>query len=136
MAIPREPVTIGRFIQAIRRLPADKPVSIPGKWYTSQKEHWLGWLRSYHTSGAYGRTTDRTRDAKFAYNHIVEPKMLLWLIAAARVNPALVQAAIRASSRAATMPSQSASILKCIPWPQMAAALWAGRRAAQPRQTN
>jgi hypothetical protein len=39
----------------------------------------------YDGPGAYGRIAGKQRDARFAYNHIVEPKMLLWLIKAAGV---------------------------------------------------
>jgi hypothetical protein len=136
MAVPEGRTSIRQFISAIRRLPADKPVSDPRKWYTTQKEHWLRWLRDYHRSGAYGRKTGKNRDAQYAYNHIVEPKMLLWLVAAARVNPDLVHAASRASNRAATMPGKSASIRKHVPWSEVAAALWGSRRATRPRQVD
>jgi hypothetical protein len=88
-----EPVSIKRFIQAISKLPADKPVDDPRKWYKTQKQHWLGWLGEHHGPGAYGRKNGKERDAKYAYNHIVEYKMLLWLIEAADVDPKLVKKA-------------------------------------------
>jgi hypothetical protein len=116
--------SIGQFIHAIRRLPPDKSVVDPRKWYKTQKEHWLGWLGDYHTGGYYGRKTGKKRDAEFAYNHIVEPKMLLWLLAAARVKPDLYRAALRASSRAVSLPGKSASIRKHVPWSVVVTALW------------
>jgi len=48
-----------------------------------QKEHWLGWLGAHHGPGAYGRKSNAKRNAMYAYNHIVEFKMLLWLMEAA-----------------------------------------------------
>jgi hypothetical protein len=60
-----------RFRQAIRRLPADDPVVDPKKWYTTQKQHWVGWLGEYQGPGFYGRRTGSRRDAEYAYNHIV-----------------------------------------------------------------
>jgi len=45
--------------------------SANGVWYTSQKEHWLGWLSEYNGPGAYDRKIWRGRSAKFAYNHPV-----------------------------------------------------------------
>lgn len=80
MAIQKDSVSISNLMRAIERLPSDKPVMDPKKWYKTQKEHWLGWLREYHGPSAYGRKNGRRRDAKFAYNHIVEPKMLVWLV--------------------------------------------------------
>jgi hypothetical protein len=47
-------------------------------WYTSQKEHWSGWLVGYQGSGAYGRKNWH-RSADFVYNHINCPPMVLWL---------------------------------------------------------
>ncbi len=113
--LPR--ISIGKFITAIRRLPSDKPKVTPGKWYRTQKEHWLGWLAEYHGPGAYARTGPASaRDARFAYNHIVEVKMLLWLIEAAGVPRAAVQKARVAAARASTLSSKSAAVRKRVPW--------------------
>jgi hypothetical protein len=73
------------FIRVVRRLPSDRPVHRKGAWYRTQREHWLGWLKDYPGPGAYGRKTAARRDARYAYNHIVEPLMLIWLISAAGV---------------------------------------------------
>ena len=78
-------MTIKQFILVIRGLPSDGPHIDPSKWYATQKEHWLGWLSEYHSPGAYGRKSHSRRDARYAYNHIVEAKMLLWLVQAAGV---------------------------------------------------
>ncbi len=107
----------------IRQLPSDEPQADPKKWYTTQKDHWLGWLGEYSGPGAYGRATGKRRDAKHVYNHIVEPKMLLWLIAAAGVNARLASAARRASTKPHAMQQKSAVIRKHVPWEELAAAL-------------
>jgi hypothetical protein len=86
-------VSIRELMSAIGRVKADKSVVRPGVWYKTQKEHWLGWLSQYHTPGAYGRIPDKNRDARYAYNHIVEPKMLLWLIIAAKLPARQIRAA-------------------------------------------
>jgi hypothetical protein len=39
-----------------------------GAWYTTQKEHWLGWLSEYCGPGYYGRKNWQ-RSAEFVYNH-------------------------------------------------------------------
>jgi hypothetical protein len=109
--------TVKRFILAIENLPSDKSIRDPRVWYTTQKEHWLGWLREYHGPGGYGRLPGQPRrDAKFAYNHIVNPKMLLWLIAAAGVNPKLVTNARRSTSRPRALNQQAAAIRRHVPW--------------------
>jgi len=120
-------ITVQEFIAAIRRLPADQPVVDPRKWYRTQKEHWLGWLAEYNTRGAYGRKPRMNRDARFAYNHIVEPKMLLWLISAAGVRPGLVRAARREAGEKKSMMAQSAAIRRRVPWEEIEGRLWPGR---------
>src|ERR1700730_18668119 len=54
-------------------------------WYSSQKEHWMGWLSEYDGPGAYGRKSWTGRTAEFVYNHINCPPMLLWLAGAVGV---------------------------------------------------
>lgn len=117
-------VTIQQFIYAIRRLPADRPRVVPGVWYRTQKEHWLGWLAEYNSTGAYGRIAGKNRDARFAYNHIVESKMLLWLVSAAKVSPVLMRAARRIVTEHTLRQRQSGAIRRLIPWEVVSRALW------------
>lgn len=107
------------FIQAIRALPSDEPVApgTPGyNRYTTQKAHWLGWLDPSAGTGTYPRSAAPGRDAKYVYNHIVEPKLLLWLISAAGVDAELVQVARERASAAVKMPSKAAAIRRVVPW--------------------
>src|SRR5687768_2740040 len=117
-------ISIKHFIQAIQKLPSDNPQNYPGKWYQTQKEHWLGWLDEYHGPGAYNRQVNEKRDAKYAYNHIVNHEMLLWLIRASKVNPTLVKAALSSSKRAPTMQEKSSAIRKHVPWEEVRSSLW------------
>jgi hypothetical protein len=116
--------SIAKFIRAIKSLPPDPPVVNPKKWYTTQKEHWLGWLGEYHTAGAYGRQTSVRRDAEYAYNHVVQVEMLLYLIDAARVDRKLVTKARSEASRGKTLMQKSALVRKVVPWSVIAEALW------------
>jgi hypothetical protein len=121
-----EPESIEWLIQAIRRLPSDEPVPArtPGyNKYTTQKDHWLGWLDPNAGTGTYPRRAGRDRDARYVYNHIVEPKMLLWLIAVSGVGPELLHSAKEAAKRAPTLQGKSAAIRKCVPWSIVADAL-------------
>ena len=97
----KDPISVRTFIRAINDLPPDKPIDRPGIWYRTQHQHWIGWLSEYRGPGAYGRQTGIKRDAKFAYNHIVNPQMLLWLISASGVNRTLVSAAMRVGAHGA-----------------------------------
>lgn len=68
----RQTISVQTFRRAIQRLPSDEPRAESGVWYLTQKQHWLRWLGGYHGPGAYGRLTGKRRDARFAYNHIVD----------------------------------------------------------------
>lgn len=117
-------ISIAKFIRAIRQLPSDAPRDWPGKWYKTQKQHWLRWLDEYHGPGAYGRRTGMQRDARYAYNHIVEPEMLLWLIEAADIPAGIAAAAKRASRHGKTMQEKSAAIRRHATWEIVEIALW------------
>ena len=84
--------------------------------YQTQKAHWLGWLDSKSNSGTYQRKDAPNRGAKFVYNHIMEPKMLLWLISASGVDVKLVTQAEENAANAKTMASSCAAIRKVVSW--------------------
>lgn len=116
-AVPQtHSMSVRSFGRAIAALPSDPPLITPGKWYTTQQEHWLGWLRDYDGPGAYGRQPHAKRDARYSYNHVVEPKLLLWLIQACGMKASKVKAARAATRQARSMMQQSAAIRRLVPW--------------------
>ena len=119
MTIHDAPDSIEDLIAKIRNLTSDLPVEgrQPGyNNYKTQKDHWLGWLGATPGTGSKKRKTPPNRGARYVYNHIVEPKMYLWLIGAAGVEPALVEAARQASLEARTLPGKSKAIRQLVPW--------------------
>jgi hypothetical protein len=91
-----------------------------GVWYSSQKEHWMGWLAEYDGPGAYDRKNWSGRTAEFVYNHIACPPMLLWLAEAAGVSRTkLLAAKCTALSAGRNRVSHCASIRKTISWPNV-----------------
>jgi hypothetical protein len=116
--------SVGSLLYKIQRLPADAIGDYPGKWYQTQKEHWIGWLSGYDGPGAYGRQTGIARDARFVYNHIVEPAMLLYLAEAAGISRRRIEAAREASLTGKTLMQQAASVRAAIPWEDVERALW------------
>ena len=91
--------------------------SANGVWYTSQKEDWLGWLSQSDGPGAYDRKTWRGRSAKFVYNQIQCPPMLLWLAEAVGASKAKLQLARRsAHSGPHNKASYCAMLQEIIPW--------------------
>jgi hypothetical protein len=65
-------------------------------WYTTQHEHWLGWLKEYDGPGAYGRKGSEY-SAEYAYNHIVNPQMLVYLAEAIGIADKVVRKAAKAA---------------------------------------
>jgi hypothetical protein len=119
-----KPVSIRRFRDAIKQLPSDRPRDTPGKWYKTQKEHWLGWLGDYHRPGYYGRQDSTPRNAKYAYNHIVCVDMLLYLAKASRISPSRLAKARAAERAAPSLQAKSGAVRKVIPWEVIEEALW------------
>ncbi len=121
-------ISITQFIQAIKRLPEDEPREYPHKWYRTQKQHWLGWLEEYDGSGAYGRKTSLKRDAKYAYNHVVCPEILMYLFRVIPLQPELVKAAESAYQEGSTMMENSGAFRKVVPWAEIYLALWGNEK--------
>ena len=121
----KDEYTPADLAKAIEALPEDERIEDSTVWYGSQKEHWLGWLANYDGPGAYGRK-DANRTARFVYNHIVNPDMLLWLIAAADVPDPLVDAALDASCTRddMTLMEQAAAVRKHVPWEVLEKGIW------------
>ena len=105
--------------KAISRLPSDRavPRGTQGyNTYTTQKDHWLGWLNPAAGTGTYPRASSTRRDARDIYNRIAEPKLLLWLAEAAEVSPHLITAARREADGKEKLNSRAAAIRKHVSW--------------------
>src|SRR5258708_168047 len=86
-------------------------------WYSSQKEHWMGWLSEYRGPEYYGGKNWRGRTGEFVYNHINCPPMVLWLAEASGVPRKDILAAKRSAlSGGQNRGSHCALIRKAIPW--------------------
>jgi hypothetical protein len=134
-------MTPDELAKQIQRLPAQLPLTTAFQkrlihdaggteqhvWYSSQKEHWTGWLSEYDGPGAYGRKIWRDRDAKFVYNHINNAAMLIWLAEASGLPDSTVleaqQAALDAGPNFARM---CAAVRRIIPFADVERALLQG----------
>src|SRR5690349_9169475 len=113
---------IAELLIAISRLPEDRRQR-RAAWYESQKEHWVGWLFHYNSPGAYGRKTTFGRDARFVYNHIVCPGLLIYLADAAGVSRGLVRQAKRIAAGGGTEMARAGAIRRLVPWELVQSAL-------------
>jgi hypothetical protein len=116
--------TVGALRMKIAELRSDRPRGYPGKWYRTQKVHWMGWLSEYQGPGAYNRKGRNARTAEYAYNHIVDPPMLLWLVTAAKVGSKATAEARKAAAGRGAMQRRAAGIRKAVPWAMIEARLW------------
>jgi hypothetical protein len=121
-------ISIEQFRKKISKLPKDPPLVRPGIWYTTQWQHWQGWLDGYDGPGAYGRK-NWNRDAKFAYNHIVCPGLLLYLIQAIPLQQDIVATAQMAERDAKTFMAKAGAIRKVVPWEMIYQALWGRKKS-------
>lgn len=111
---------------AISQLPSDAPVPKGTQGYnlyTTQKDHWIGWLNPGNGTGTYPRQTGKNASAKVIYNRIGEPKMLLWLSQASGVEDELLSQARVTAGLLNPLASQCAAIRKILPWRTVADAL-------------
>ncbi len=119
-------ITIAQFRNAIKHLPEDEPKEREGIWYRTQKQHWLGWLAGYYGPGGYNRK-NWNRDAKFAYNHIVCPGMLVYLAHAIPLNQEILNNVDQSYQKGTTMMEKAGAIRKAAPWSEIYQALWGDR---------
>jgi len=130
--------TTDQFRSAISRLKSDLPKTQKGVYYTTQKQHWLCFLNEYDTNQTYGRLQGMNRDAKFVYNHIVCPEMLVYLIKAVGIDPNLVKQVEEASVSGITMMASVGKIRQIVPWPMIYDAMWSeeDKHHIYPRKIN
>lgn len=107
-------VSVEELMEAIQKFPSSE-----------YRDMWLRWLGEYDEPGYYNRLAGMKRSAKFAYNHLFNPEMLLWLIQAAGIAKNLVELAEHDYNRAPDdVRKQAAAIRKRVPWDELERTLW------------
>jgi hypothetical protein len=110
--------TINELLARIRKLPADTPLAgaLPLKpGHESLKAQWIGWLEEYLTSGYYERK-NAVDDAQWAYQHLNNGRMVVWLNEAAGEEPRIIQAAIVAMAERESPPTEARYARLVLPW--------------------
>lgn len=110
------------FARKLQRLEPHLPISdayesayLPGEhWWSSQREHLVGWFRELSGSGAYGRVT-RGLGAKYGYNYFQCAPGLLWLAEALGEEAEVVQKAADVAGGKGRPATQCAAIRRVIP---------------------
>jgi hypothetical protein len=122
----KDSISVAQFIVAIDKLNADEPYERRGGWYGTTKDQWLGWLKEYDTPGYYGRKGSGY-DARFAYTHMQNHQMLIWLLAAAGLEAPTLTKAATAAEAAKTMAAKAAAVRRIVPWDRAVELLWPDR---------
>jgi hypothetical protein len=98
-------------------------------WYTSQKQHWLGWLSGYNGPGAYGRAHWANRSAQFVYNHLQCVPALVWLAEALGVtSQTLIAACEEVKNSGIRASAQCGAFRRAVPWTMIEAQLVNSRK--------
>ncbi|MBK7411723.1 MAG: ASCH domain-containing protein [Ignavibacteria bacterium] len=121
--MPRS-ISTHKLRRRIQDLPPGRSYNRADIWYSTQKEHWLGWLKEYHSPGAYDRKVTSGRDARYAYNHVMNPEMLLYLVRQSGVSKRLLAQAVREARGLKPIPKKMAAIRRVVPWDLVAEKLW------------
>ena len=115
------------FADILSRLEPHLPISdeyesdhLPGDhWWSSQREHLVGWLNELDGPGAYDRKS-RGLGARHAYNHFQCAPGLLWIAEALGEDPEVVAEAATAAGGVGRPATQCAVIRRVIPWARIA----------------
>jgi hypothetical protein len=89
----------------------------------SFKSQWLRWLEEYLEPGFYNRKTF-VNDARHAYQHLGNARMIVWLNEAAGENPRLVLAAIIAAQDRDNKQAEARYARLVLPWEDLAKLLF------------
>ncbi|WP_407573060.1 hypothetical protein [Deinococcus altitudinis] len=120
----------------VARLPSRLPLTdelegrLPGEiavkkkaWYSTQKQHLMGWLGEYAQKGAYGRQ-GLDHDARHMYTHFQCAPGLLWLAEGVGVpHHLLIQGVEAIHSAGPSGRTQSAAFRRVVGWNEVEAAI-------------
>lgn len=120
------------FARLLNTLPAHLPISDEydahlgqkvGRWWTSQREHMVGWFngRTTHGAGAYSRETPND-SARTTYNRLLNPGSLLWIAEALGVDSRPIQRAADAAAAESDHRRRCGQIRAVLPWSVIASA--------------
>ena len=98
-------MSIEHFIETIKKLPKHE-----------HREAWIRWLSDYDKAGPFKRQTGEKHSAKFVYNNLAFPEMLLWLIQSVGIEQGLIDMAESDSKQFENVRRKAAAIRKRVPW--------------------
>lgn len=88
-----------------------------GAWWSSQKEHMVGWFRDQDSlgSGAFDRKDPNT-SAHTTYNRLLCPAAFVWMAEAPGEDPAIVKAAADAATEEPNARKRPGLLRRHLPW--------------------
>lgn len=147
---PREPHTsVETLIRFIANCPEQLPrterlqarieigVGFHGKWYRSQREHWLGWLAAKRIEAELKGEDPASLKARAVWQRLKCMPMMFWLAEAVGLNSTLLDQVEEAASTAAEENGKDCAmhgkvIRGYLPWAEMESAIL----AAKPTDTD
>ena len=87
--------------------------------YPSQQHHWVAWLGAYDGPGFYGRQR-WDRSARFVFNHVQCPAMLLWLGEATKLQANIIRLAAQMDLKSQlALPTRCSEIRRLVAWAEV-----------------
>ena len=120
--------TIAQFVAAVeglrKRTPQSDELPLPAG-HTSFKSQWLSWLGEYLSPGYYDRK-NTVDDAEWAYQHLNNGRMIVWLNEAAGEDPRIIRAAIIAMAEREPRQTEAKYARLVLPWDGLVSLLFTG----------
>lgn len=126
MVVQQKDMSNQEMVRVFRTLEPHLPISDEyervqpqkkGVWWSSQKEHMIGWFRSQRTkgSGSYSRNNPNT-SARTTYNRLLCPAAFIWIAEALGEEPHVIQAAVDAALNEPNARKRPGLVRKYLPW--------------------
>ncbi|AML52827.1 hypothetical protein [Falsihalocynthiibacter arcticus] len=112
-----------------------------GKWYRSQREHWLGWMFFQDAKALEKGIDPAGLPAKHVWNRLKCSPMMFWLAEVSGVSPSLLEAAENAAIRATLINPKDGNphgrlMREVLPWDVIEEALSDGSAKLPIDETN
>jgi hypothetical protein len=131
--------TTMEFVAVLRGLEPHLPISdaferdlrqLQGTWWSSQREHMIGWFGAQHTlgTGKYRRATPNT-SARRTYGRLLSTAALVWMAEALGEDLAVVRAAADAARAEPDARKRPAVVRRLVPWERIAQLVHEARRS-------
>lgn len=123
-------ISVTDFVRVLSQLEPYLPISDEyehtkgqksGVWWSTQKEHMVGWFSSQLTLGSGAYTRERTNSsARTTYNRLLSAGAFVWMAEALGEDPDIVRRAADAARNEPNARKRPALLRRHLPWDRIA----------------